>query len=398
MNANAKSNRLEIVDALRGFSLAGIVIVHVVEQFVGGPLPAEALESARQGSADYIVDGFIQFFLRGKFFALFSLLFGWSFFIQFNNAAKRNIDYKGRYLWRMLLLFFIGYVHHSFYRGDILTIYAMLAPFLILFLPLNNRWLWIVIATIFIGIPRIILFNVIGDSTIFVGEALGPESSEVKAYWQLLQYGSLPEVLYSNATDGFKMKMEFQLGVFYRFYLTFAFFLIGVWLGRINYFDRFEELKETTKRVLIGSIIGFFVFGGLTAASFMQMGGAFSFTNPWAITGLHFVDLVNVCLTATILTSFTLIYHSARGQRILNTFKEYGRTALTNYFIQSIIGTAILFGWGLGQIGEWRNIYLFLMALVIITLQIFLSKAWLKKFRYGPLEWLWRSATYMKRV
>jgi uncharacterized protein len=398
MKTTSTPKRLEIVDALRGFSLAGIVIVHIVEQYAGGPLPAEAMESARQGTADYVVDGFIQFFLRGKFFALFSLLFGWSFFIQFDNARKRNTDYRGRYLWRIFLLFVIGYVHHCFYRGDILTIYAMLAPFLILFLPLSNKWLWAGIGIIFLGIPRIILFQTIGDGSIFGGSAMDFEGPEVQQYWQVLKNGTLPEVLYSNATDGFAMKMEFQLGLIYRFYLTFAFFLFGAWLGRIRYFDQFEKYKVATRWVLIGSAIGFFVFGALTAVSFMQVGQEFSFGNPWAAVGLHMLDLVNLCLTLIILAGFVFIYHTRRGQSIFHTFKEYGRMALTNYVFQSIIGTSILFGWGLGQIGEWRNIHLFIFSLAIIALQIIVSKIWMKTFRYGPLEWVWRSLTYFKRI
>lgn len=394
----AKTERIAIIDALRGFSLAGIVIVHIVEQYAAAPLPAEAMEGARLGWPDYVVDGFIQLFLRGKFFALFSILFGLSFFIQFDNAQKKEIDYRGRYLWRIFLLFLIGYAHHCLYRGDILTIYAMLAPFLILFLPLNNKWVWGGILLVLLGLPRILLFQFTGSDSIFGSPEMNGESARFADYWQTLKHGSLSDVLLSNATDGFKMKMEFQLGVFYRFYLTFAFFLIGVWLGRIRYFERLAEFKKATRWVLIGSGIGFLVFGVLTGIVFSQMGGEFSLQNPWAVAGLHMADLVNLCLTFILLTSFVFFYQTARGQKILNVFKEYGRTALTNYVLQSVIGTAILFNWGLGQIGEWRNIHLFLLALAIIGAQIIASKIWLKKFRYGPLEWLWRSATYFKRV
>ena len=394
----ANKQRIDIIDALRGFSLAGIVIVHIVEQYAGGPLPNGVMENARQGIPDYLVDGFIQLFLRGKFFALFSLLFGLSFFIQFDNAQKRDTPYAGRYLWRIFLLFVIGYAHHCIYRGDILTIYALLAPLLILFLPLRNKWLWATIGIILLGIPRLILFQVLGDQSIFGGPMLDSESTRVADYWQVLKHGSLLDVLRSNAIDGFKMKMEFQLGIFYRFYLTFAFFLIGVWLGRIRYFEQLDAFKKGTQKVLVSSAIGFVVFGALMAVSFMQMGQEFSMSSPWAVLGLHFADLVNICLTFIILTVFVISYQSPRGQRILNVFKEYGRTALTNYVLQSIIGTSLLFGWGLGQIGEWRNIYLFLLALLIISLQIIISKIWLKNFRYGPLEWLWRSATYFKSM
>ncbi|MEO0526488.1 MAG: DUF418 domain-containing protein, partial [Bacteroidota bacterium] len=133
--------RIEIIDALRGFSLAGIVIVHMVENYVGAPTPEHVMDATRAGIADYIVDGFIAVFLRGKFFALFSFLFGLSFFIQINNAEKQGNRFAGRFLWRLLILFGIGYLHHLFYRGDILTIYAVLGIFLIPFHRIGNKWI-----------------------------------------------------------------------------------------------------------------------------------------------------------------------------------------------------------------------------------------------------------------
>lgn len=394
----SKSDRIAIIDALRGFALAGIVIVHIVEQYAGAPLPPDALEGARLGWPDQVVDTFIQIFLRGKFFALFSILFGLSFFIQFDNAEKRGTEYRGRYLWRIALLFLIGYLHHGIYRGDILTIYAMLAPFLIFFVPLNNKWLWGMILIILAGLPRLLIYAFGGDLPLIGSEPTDPSSQRVADYWELLKNGTFAAVFLANLQDGFRMKMEFQLGVFYRFYLTFAFFLFGMWLGRINYFRRLDELNKKNKRALIGSIIGFVVCGALTALAFSQMGGEFSLDNPWVIAGLHMADLANICITALIFISFVMIYQRNWGQKTLNVFTEYGKTALTNYVFQSILGTLILFGWGFGMIGEWRNMYLFGLAIAIIALQIGVSKLWLQKFRYGPLEWLWRSATYMKKV
>jgi uncharacterized protein len=130
--------RFQIIDALRGFALAGIVIVHMVENYLGAPASETAMAATHQGIADNVVDGFIYLFLRGKFFALFSFLFGLSFYIQMNNADKRGSSLNGRFLWRLLLLFLIGYLHHLFYRGDILTIYALLGIFLIPFHRMRN--------------------------------------------------------------------------------------------------------------------------------------------------------------------------------------------------------------------------------------------------------------------
>ena len=394
----SKPDRITIIDALRGFALAGIVIVHIVEQYVAGQLPPEALADARTGWPDQVVDIFIQIFLQGKFFALFSILFGLSFFIQFDNAQKRSTSYAGRYLWRIALLFIIGYIHHGIYRGDILTIYALLAPFLLFFLPLNNKWIWGAIIVIMLGIPRILIFAFSSGVPLIGRWTIETEPETLETYWQILQHGTFLDVFQINATEGFRMKMEYQLGIFYRFYLTFTFFLFGMWLGRIQYFSKLEEYKKVNKRVLLGSIAGFVVFAGLTALAFSQMGEEFSIQNPWALFGIHVVDLINVCITLMILVGFVLVYQGIRGKKILDVFIEYGRTALTNYVLQSLIGTSILFGWGLGMIGDWRNIYLFGLSILIIAVQIFLSKMWLQRFRYGPLEWLWRSATYFKKV
>ncbi|NND09618.1 MAG: DUF418 domain-containing protein, partial [Flavobacteriaceae bacterium] len=104
----------------------------------------------------------------------------------------------------------------------------------------------------------------------------------------------------------------------------------------------------------------------------------------------------NLFMTFIIVIGFLLFYMKPRGERFLNKFKAYGRMALTNYFAQTIIGTAILYGWGMGYIGELRNIYTFLIGLGIILLQMLFSSWWLSNFKYGPLEWLWRSLTYFK--
>jgi len=113
--------------------------------------------------------------------------------------------------------------------------------------------------------------------------------------------------------------------------------------------------------------------------------------------GLTGVDLFNFSLTLIIIALFVIAYRSSKGAKRLKVFAPYGRMALTNYFMQSIIGTFIFFGWGLGYLGQIPNRYTFLMAIGILILQMWWSKWWLSHFNYGPLEWLWRSLTYFKR-
>ncbi|WP_282160677.1 DUF418 domain-containing protein [Ulvibacterium marinum] len=389
--------RIEIVDALRGFSLAGIVIVHLVENYVGAPTPEGAMEATHQGIADTIVDVFIFLLLRGKFFALFSFLFGLSFFIQMDNAHTKGQDFRGRFLWRLIILLGIGYIHHLFYRGDILTIYAVLGILLIPFYRLSNTWLLGITTLIFLGLGRYIVFMLTKDTSMFIeDDLLSPSSPVIANYYNVLKEGELWDVFRSNAVEGHLMKMHFQLGVFSRGYLTFGFFLLGLFVGRFKFFQNFMEHKKLVKKVLWWSI-GLFVLSiGMVMALFSQLGPDVKFDNWPAMLGLTALDLNNIAMTFIILALFVILYKKVKAGRWLAKFAPYGRMALTNYVFQSIVGTFIFFGWGLGYLGELRNIYTFLIAIFMIFGQLILSKWWLKYFYYGPLEWAWRSLTYLK--
>lgn len=396
MTTTPKSDRITIIDALRGFSLAGIVVVHMVENYVGAPTPEGAMEAARIGLPDYIVDGFIFIFLRGKFFALFSFLFGLSFFIQMDSAHNKGQDFRLRFLWRLILLFAIGYVHHLFYRGDILTIYAVLGLFLIPFYRIPTKYILAICGLLFLGLGRYVVFAINGADNLFMQGEFSPNSPEIIAYYETIKNGSIWQVFQSNATEGQLMKMDFQLGIFSRGYLTFGFFLFGLIVGRMEFFKNFLEQRKLTLKVMWWSLGIFVVSIGLTALIFAPMGPNVTFDNWRAMLGLSAVDLNNIGMTGIILAGFVLLYRKVKASKFLSGFAPYGRMALTNYVTQSIIGTFILYGWGLGYLGEVRNIYTFLMALLLIALQMLASNWWLKRFYYGPLEWLWRSLTHTK--
>ena len=393
---NTGKTRIQIVDALRGFSLAGIVIVHLVENYIGAPTPEGALEATHIGIPDYVVDGIIGIFFRGKFFALFSFLFGLSFFIQMDRAQDKGQDYRWRFLWRLLLLFFIGVVHHMFYRGDILTIYALLGVFLIPFYKVRNPWIITMAAMLFLGLGRFLVFFYTQGDNLFLQGGFDPNSPEVVSYFELLKTGTINEVMHSNAIEGQLMKMDFQFGIFSRGYLTLAFFLLGLYAGRIRFFENFEEKWGFMQNILYGSI-GLFAVGiGITILGFAPLGPNVSFDNWNAMIGLTGMDLVNVAMTFMLIALFVYLYKKVRWRRWLEPFAPYGRMALTNYVFQSILGTFIFYGWGLGYVAEIPNRYTFLLAFGVIAIQMIISRWWLKHFYYGPLEWVWRSLTHFK--
>ena len=391
------SPRIESIDALRGIALAGILICHMIEQYIGAAAPAIHNEAVSIGLADQIIEGLIGFFLRGKFIALFSFLFGLSFFIQMDNGAKKGVAFGGRFVWRLLLLLGIGYVHSLFYRGDILTIYAMLGIFLIPFYKVSNKWVLAVSALLFLGLGRYIMFYFTHGEHLFLDvDIMDMTSPGILEYYTVLKDGSLLDVFATNAWEGHLDKMNFQFGIFGRGYFTFAFFLIGLYVGRSGFFSNFREEKKFTKKVLIGSLILLLVSVGITAGAFFAAGPEMQMQSWLPMIGLSGVDMANAAMTIMYICLFVIGYRKVKGEKWLAKFAPYGRMALTNYVLQSVMGTALLYGWGLGYIGELRNIYTFSIAIVLIGLQVWLSKLWLHYFNYGPLEWLWRSLTYFK--
>ncbi len=393
MTALKKAPRIIIIDALRGFSLAGVALVHMMERYVAGPRPQilEGLDS----TPDMVVGGIIGFLCSGKFFSLFSILFGLSFFIQMDSAAKRGNDFSMRFLWRGILLFGIGYVHQLFYRGDILTIYALLVPLLIPFHKVSAKWLLGIAAVIFLGLPRFISFAVFGNEALF-GLPDGFDNPLETAYAELLLSGPFSELAVQNAVYGMKAKMNFQLLYFGRFYYTFGYFLIGLWLGKIGLFRQLPHYLPMLKKVLKWSAIACLPIFGLIAGTFATAPQPVDFSSWQHIIAFNFMDWLNIAMTAIIGCLFIIGYQKEKWEKRLLFFAPYGRMALTNYVLQSIIGGFLLFGWGLGLITELRAIYLFFLALVMIVLQTLFSKYWLENFKYGPLEWLWRCGTYLK--
>ena len=394
---NSKNGRIQIIDALRGFALAGIVICHMVENYMGSP-PAETFnESLNLGTVDRVLDGLIFFFLRGKFIALFSFLFGLSFFIQMHNGAQRGVNYGGRFIWRLLILFLIGYVHSLFYRGDILTIYAMLGIFLIPFYKLDTKWVLGFSALLFLGLGRAVAFSFTNGNSLWGGPIeIAPDAPWLLEYYDIVKNDSIGQVFEINAVNGHLDKWDFQYNFFGRGYYTFAFFLVGMYFGRSGFFKNFTERTKFTKRLILWSSLVFVLGLVVTALAFASLGENVTFDNWTAMIGLTGMDIANTAMTFLYIALFTVLYRKSKPKKWLAKLAPYGRMALTNYVLQSIIGTLLLYGWGFGLIGELKHLYTFAIALIIIILQVWISKKWLSAFNYGPLEWVWRSLTFFK--
>jgi uncharacterized protein len=391
-----KTPRIVLVDSLRGFALAGVAIVHFTQRYITFRYPEGSLEGI-DSIPDHIINGLVNLFFVGKSYALFSLLFGLSFTIQMQSAEQRGENFSLRFLWRAALLFVIGYGHHLFYGGDILTMYAVLAPFIIPFYKINNKWLLMVAALIFIGLPSLITSAVTGSDVFSsFSDKINAHDTINQEIYQALNSGSLADVFRCNILYGMKMQFSFQF-TSGRLYSTYGYFLLGLFLGKIGLFRNVETYVKSIRKTMKWAAISIGIIIGLGILTFLLAPKPIDSAPKWlTVIAMNLYNLINFSMSIIILAGFILLYQKAKWQKRLSFFAPYGRMALTNYVSQAVIGTFILYGWGLGLWDEIRTLYLFLIAIAMIVVQTKVSKIWLNNFKYGPLEWLWRSGTYLK--
>jgi len=387
------ANRIVIIDSLRGFSLFGILMSHLSLLFEA--FDSSTLSMPHASISNIIISVLNGIFISGKFFAIFAFLFGLSFYIQMDRAVQKGIHYRWRFLWRIIILMVVGYIHSLLFSGDILIIYSILGIFLVFLFKARNNVLVLLIIALLSGAPRYITYGIqhFHGSTI---TSVGKEKMEeqLKEMSLLYQDGSFEEVVRFNAVDGLIMKANYQLGIEGRGYQTLALFFLGLLIGRLRYFERIAENMPLTRKVFRRSIwftLGFLVLAaGLFALSKGDM-EKFIF-----LVAMTFYNLFNLSLALLITTAFIILYQKEKPQKFLNTLVPYGKMGLTNYLMQSIIFIPLFYGFGFGLAKHINLATGIGLGIVVYYLQVLFSKWWLNNFIYGPFEWLWRSLTWLK--
>jgi uncharacterized protein len=248
----ASPDRIVVLDVLRAFALLGIIINHAATSFLAGRSPDPHFNIV--GPLDQAVFNLTNILTFGKFFAIFSFLFGLSFAIQMQSAAKRQASFAGRFAWRLVILLAIGFVHSVFFSGDILTIYAVLGLLLIPFRRLGNRALVVSALVLTLNIPGILM----GAARLSAAPPTpAQQQAQIERGKQLMQSaqrqfaikqsGTLQELMRMNLTDSMVNRLRFQIATG-RLWMTFGFFLLGLYAGRRNLFRETEAHRDIFKR------------------------------------------------------------------------------------------------------------------------------------------------------
>ncbi|PZX93207.1 hypothetical protein DOS84_12720 [Flavobacterium aquariorum] len=384
---NLKTPRVEVVDALRGFAIMSIMLLHNIEHFDYYYFP-EALPEWMK-VLDKIIWETLFFLFGGKSYAIFALLFGFSFYIQNDNQEKKGKDFRGRFLWRLFLLLGFGLLNAIFYEGDILMIYAVLGLTLIPVCKWNDK-------TVFF--TAVILMLQPLEWTKFFYMLLHPEyvpTPNLSDHY----FGMMGEYLKSNSFMDYAIG-NLNIGRFAsvawswengRFFQAPSLFMLGMLVGRRKLFIASTESNLFWKKALQYAI---FLFVPLFALkTFLPelierkatMNSVLIIITSWS----------NLAFMIVMVSTFILIYQKESIHNFLSKLIPFGKMSLTNYIMQSIVGSFIYYRYGLGLVEYTGATYCLLIGIVLFILQISFCTWWLKTHKQGPLEYIWHKATWI---
>ena len=379
------SERLDVVDALRGAALAGVLLANL------GPLSLYELLTDAQKQAlptaafDRVAVALMHLLVDGKAITVFSLLFGVGFALQLERGERQDGERTRIFLRRIAVLLAIGLVHAYFvWWGDILVWYAVVGALLVLVRRAPDRVVLAAAVVLALG-PTLVFAHV----RAFL--APPPQADVYAAGIAAFTTGGYVDIVRQNAVlVDWSRRSNWALVGF-----VGGRFLLGYWAGRRGL------LKDPgAHRVLLTRIFWVSLALGI-ALSLLEAG------REMVTAGVPFFAagpgnlLLRMALRATTLTvgvayavGFILVFQHPRVRAWLQVLAPFGRMALTNYLAQSVLGIALFYGIGLG-IGPRFGVAGWLAAwLVILAAQMWSSRWWLARYRYGPMEWLWRCLTY----
>jgi len=387
---NKTSERLEVIDVLRGIALFGLFSVHMQEHFELFLFPESQTDFLK--ALDKGVHDVVYFLFAGKAYALFAFLFGLSFFIQMKRQEEKGIDFKGRFLWRLILLGGLGWLHSLIYSGDILTYFFVMGLVLLVLEKAPSRALIILAIFFILQTPFVVLTVVKTITGDYQRNALLDLMDTVfKASVPVFSKGSFTEVISFNIFEAQKSKWLFMF-LYGRVFQTLGLFMLGIVLGRSGFFSAIQNYTKQCKRALLTASVLFaplfvfnrFVLPGINAEKVL--------IESWTII---LASYANFAFVVILFCSFMLLIQNETVKQKLDILKYTGRMSLTTYVMQSLVWVPLFYGYGAGLYNSIGFFYGFLLGCLFFVLQVYFSKWWMSRFHYGPLEWLWRSLTYL---
>jgi uncharacterized protein len=385
--------RVVVLDVLRGLALFGVLIGNTFYLYSGAFLGT--LRSYDPTGLDVGASWFVAILVQSKAQTLLTFLFGFGFAAQLLRGRELDVPVTGLYVRRMIALAIFGLLHIAlFWWGDVLWTYAVAGFAMLAFHRASNRTR-LIAAVLLIAVPTAIMS--LPGMRAHAAQLLYPPGA-----WELYTRDLLAAM---RGSDHLALMWEhilffpvFSAGGVYAYepWLVGR-FLLGYVAGAMRWFDRegADHLPVFRKILLWGLITG---LAGAAMTTFGVVGlfNQAERTPVRLIALAMFRELNYLGLAAAYLAATVLLFQRARWRRLLTWFAPTGRMPLTVYLSQSLIMTFLLYGWGLG----WNEVlapagYLGL-SVAVFALQTVACQLWLRRYRFGPLEWLWRAMVYLR--
>jgi uncharacterized protein len=394
----SSQERIEILDVLRGLAICGILIGNM-QWFSGYGMMPQAL-AEQSPFADRITHFLVHFFVEGKFYSIFSFLFGFGFALQISRAEERGDTKASLFKRRLFWLLIIGLLHaYLLWAGDILSIYALMGFVLVLFRRKTDgallKWAfalmvvpiltYILIYILFVTfVPPEALAAFQAGQVDFWNEAV--RKVQQSSYLQIITDYNLQYIIGRYAGLIFDMRLPKIL----------AMFLLGFYAYRRGFFHDLSGHQPFIRRVLVYGL----VLGLVGNVAFSALAGkeALIPPTPAGIAGVVSYAFGVPAMALFFIALVATLWQKAAWRRLLAFLAPVGRMALTNYLLQTVICVFIFYGYGFAQFGRIGARTATLIALAIFLFQILVSALWLKYFAYGPMEWIWRQLTYRQRL
>jgi uncharacterized protein len=389
----AATERVDVLDVLRGIAVLGILLVNV-DSFIGHGFGLPAQRTATAARFDDAALFLVEFLVQGKFYCLFSFLFGVGFAVFIQRAAARGHDAPRLFKRRLVGLLLIGLMHTCLiWYGDILTNYAVIGFGLIPFLRRDDRAV-LRTAALWLASPVALYLIIMAAARLVPAPQAAGDGGMPPILAQAVQafaHGGYPAIVKGNIVFTIGNVIRRLVLMFYP--RVFGMFLLGFWAGRANLFADLDAHVPLLRRIQAAG------FGlGLPLALIGAALGDSSSPRPPSLAGL---------LEMTVETIATPLLALAYGATICRLYRSrpkamlivapVGRMALTSYLTHSIVGVLGFYGIGLGYYGRVSLSVAIAGCFALFAVQIVVSRLWLTYASFGPAEWLWRTFTYRRR-
>lgn len=384
--AQKRHARVDAADVLRGFAVMAIILLHSIEHFNFYSFPDTAGQSQWLNFTDKAIWDGLFFLFGGKAYAIFALLFGFSFFIQHDNQRMRGNDFRARFCWRLFLLFVIGNINACFFTGEVLVLYSLVGFVLVLTCRLPDRpLLWLAAVCMLQPVCLWQIANAVADPSYEIAHI--NSAPFWRATMQAQSSGTFMEMLRVNIWEGqlASLAWAWENG---RVFQTAGLFILGMLIGRNGWFRR--EYLDRWSRVLALSLVCFFPLYGLNG----MLRDYISNPNILEPLGILVSSLMKLCFMFMLVSGILFGYYRAgRLSRILGALIPYGKLSMTNYVTQGIIGSFLFYHWGLFlRMGITASVF---VGVAIFVVQYLLCRFWVGRHNHGPLEYLWKKATWI---